>query len=346
MRAVAVRPLHGGNLVAAAKQFGVPVEKWIDLSTGISPWAWPVPDIPDDVWRTLPYPDGQLERAAAAIYGCSEEALLAVPGSQYALQYIPELLPLGKVAMPLRGYAEHRVAWAKAGHTLIDYCDIAALQELVHSGAVNHAVLINPNNPTGEFLPQQSVHELHAALHARSGFMIVDEAFSDATPDLSCAPSCPAAGLIVFRSLGKFFGLAGIRLGFLLAPKDLCSALEASMPPWLLSHPARWIGAAALADQDWQSLQRTRLQEVSTQWFVHLQAQLPDLKFVRTPLFISASGDAALCEAVHHGLGQRGVLLRLFEEYDGRGMLRFGLPAAVDRAQVHTLLQDTIKECL
>ena len=336
---------HGGNISAAAQRFGIPVERWIDLSTGISPWCWPVPVVPQHVWQTLPYPDNHLESLAAQYYGCDSAAILAVPGSQYALQHTPGLLRRGSVALPQRGYAEHRAASLRAGHRVVEYRDAAALVELVGAGNVDHALVINPNNPTAELLPVSQLQALHERLADSGGWLVVDEAFADVSRADSLAPLCPAAGLIVYRSLGKFFGLAGVRLGFLLAPRSLSARLDESMPPWSVSHPARWIGAAALADHAWQEQQQHRLQRGTQQWLQVLRESVPGLQFRATDLFVSGSGDAAYCEALFQALGRRAVLLRLFEPIAGYSVLRFGLPLPDIVAEVAQLIRDAVEEC-
>ena len=336
---------HGGNIPAAAQRFNIPVERWIDLSTGISPWSWPVPPVPQSVWQTLPYSDDQLERAAAGYYGCNRDAILAVPGSQYALQHTPALLRKGRVAIPQRGYAEHRLAWQRAGHQVVEYADAAVLQELVLGGSVDHALVINPNNPTAELLSALHLLDMHQRLRASGGWLVVDEAFADVCPAVSLASHCPEPGLIVYRSVGKFFGLAGIRLGFLLAPTSLCSQMQSAMPPWSLSHPARWIGAAALQDTAWQAMQRLQLHRAAQQWLQTLQESVPGLQFSATDLFASGSGDAAYCEALFQALGRRGVLARIFEAVEGYSVLRFGLPPPDSVEHLTQLIREAVEEC-
>tara|TARA_R110002124_G_scaffold19440_1_gene77967 strand:- start:10720 stop:11757 length:1038 start_codon:yes stop_codon:yes gene_type:complete len=336
---------HGGNITAAARRFNIPAAHWMDLSTGISPWSWPVPAVPQQVWQELPYPDGQLETAAARYYGCDRAALVAVPGSQYALQYTPALLPAGDVAIPQRGYAEHRVAWHSAGHRIVEYTDSAALHTLVMTGSVNHALVINPNNPTAEIIPARQLLDLHLQLQRRGGWLVVDEAFADVCAGNSLAAVCPRPGLVVYRSLGKFFGLAGIRLGFLLAPEDVCTGMQALMPPWSLSHPARWIGEVALRDRQWQSMQLARLQQASGQWLQILRDCAPRMHFFATPLFVTGQGATDYCEALYQAMGRRAVLLRVFESVEGCSLLRFGLPLQADREHIAQLIREAVEEC-
>jgi len=336
---------HGGNLCAAAGRFNIPQHQWLDLSTGISPWSWLVPVVPQRVWQTLPQEDAQLESAAVGYYRCSSESLLAVPGSQFALQSTPVLLPRGRVAMPSRGYAEHRLAWRTAGHQIVEYHNTAALTTLVQEGTVQHAVVINPNNPTGELLPRLLLEQLHRQLQGSGGWLVVDEAFVDATPQESLAPLCPSPGLLVYRSVGKFFGLAGIRLGFLLAPPALCRQLESQMPPWSVSHPARWIGERALGDNEWQAVQRSRLESVAVPWQRALQERLPEMEFASTALFATGTGATVYCQALYQSLARRAVLVRLFDDGAGDSMLRFGLPLPADQERALQVIRDAAEEC-
>lgn len=162
---------------------------------------------------------------------------------------------------------------------------------------------------------------------------------------MSLAPLCPAPGLIVYRSLGKFFGLAGVRLGFLLAEVSLRRKLKAQMPPWSVSHPARWIGEAALADRRWQLDQRVRLVQASQAWFDLLQGAIPDLEFRATALFATGSGDWNYCDSLYRALARRAVLTRSFENIAGQGMLRFGLPPRVRWQEAACSIHEAVREC-
>jgi cobalamin biosynthetic protein CobC len=129
-------------------------------------------------------------------------------------------------------YAEHPHAWQRAGHSWSSWlttgrCALDSLDVLV---------LVNPNNPTGRLMPRERLLAWHARLAARGGWLVVDEAFMDNTPQTAWRP-CRSAGLIVLRSFGKFFGLAGVRLGFVLAEPALLQALAELLGPWTVSGP-------------------------------------------------------------------------------------------------------------
>ncbi|MFC3531217.1 threonine-phosphate decarboxylase CobD [Vogesella facilis] len=307
---------HGGGILAAARRYGIPQQQWLDLSTGLNPHGWPVPALPASCWQRLPEEHDGLEDAAAGYYG--NASLLPVAGSQAAIQALPLLRPAGCVGLLATSYAEHAHAWQRHGHQVekltpeqID----AALPQL------DVLLLVNPNNPTGARFAAATLLRWHAALAARGGWLIVDEAFMDCAPADSLVPQSGAAGLIVLRSLGKFFGLAGVRVGFVFAWRELLDALREALGPWTLAGPARAAARLALLDTGWHADTRSLLAAEGNRLATLLHAHgLPP------------SGGTALFQwldhpqapALHEFLARRGILCRFFA---GSHSVRFGLPA-------------------
>src|SRR5690606_1500921 len=153
--------------------------------------------------------------AAASYYQTSQ--LIALPGSQAAIQLLPALRHQSCVGIIDPGYAEHAHCWQQAGHDVVRLSK-AQINEELH--AIDVLLIINPNNPTGETFTQQELLHWHQQLQQRGGWLIVDEAFIAATPEASLLAHSPLPGLIILRSLGKFFGLAGLRVGFVSATQD------------------------------------------------------------------------------------------------------------------------------
>lgn len=321
---------HGGNLVAASAESSIPIEQWIDLSTGISPWVWPVPSIPDAVWQRLPNEDNDLEIAAGIAYGCPEDSVFAVPGSQYAIQKIPALLSAEKgrcAAIPAIGYREHKSSWESAGHSILTYTSESELLEMLDRKLIQFAVVINPNNPTAEVIVPETLLLIASKLAAQDGFLIVDEAFTDTDPKFSVSQYCPTPGLIVLRSLGKFFGLAGIRLGFVLGDATFLASVKESLPLWTVTTVTRWVGTQALSDIDWQLMQRKRATVRSKEWRQAVAKQYPAMSLQVNPLFVTAVGQAEQCANIYQSLAKRGILVRLFDMGEGTNAVRFGLPS-------------------
>ena len=303
---------HGGKLLAAAARYGIEKDNWLDLSTGINPAGWLVPAIPDAVWQRLPETEDGLLEAAAAYYGCT--SVLPVAGSQAAIQALPRLRAACRVGVPHPAYAEHVHAWRAAGHAVV------AWDAAMGVDALDVLVLVHPNNPGGQTYTRAQLLDWHARLAARGGWLVVDEAFIDATPTESLADVCPRPGLIILRSLGKFFGLAGARVGFVLGEPTLLAVLNKLLGPWAVSAPSRWVARAALVDTVWQQAARAALPAAGAR----LAALLRDHG-------LAPSGGTALFQWVrtpdaadwHERLAQQGILTRWFADPPS---LRFGLP--------------------
>ncbi|WP_295430928.1 threonine-phosphate decarboxylase CobD [uncultured Thiodictyon sp.] len=309
---------HGGRLRAAAAHYRIPLTDWLDLSTGINPQGWPVPPVPD-LWQRLPEEDDGLEQAAAHYYG--NGALLPVAGSQAAIQALPRLRPPGRVGVIAPGYGEHAHAWRRTGHA-VQLLPVAMIEAALPDLGV--LVLIHPNNPTGARFARADLLRWRRVLAQRGGWLVIDEAFMDATPGESLATLGPLPGLVLLRSLGKFFGLAGARVGFVLADPALTQPLAAQLGPWTIAAPARWVATKALEDQTWQAAARA-----------HLAAAGPRLAALLTRHGLPPQGGCALFQWVpterapllHEHLARVGILTRLFEAPPA---VRFGLPGSED----------------
>lgn len=306
---------HGGRLRKAALQYGIAQEDWLDLSSGLAPWPWPIPPIPLRAWARLPETDDGLEQAACDYYGAAQ--VLPVPGSQAAIQLLPRLRRAGKVGVLSPCYAEHAEAWRRAGYIVREVLE----QEVdFFLDSLDVLVVVNPNNPTGLSLTPQRLLDWHARLAERGGWLVVDEAFMDNTPHLSLASQAYQVGLIVLRSFGKFFGLAGVRLGFVLAERKLLKLLAEQVGPWAVSGPTRELGQVCLRDSAGHTYQRQRCEDASQRLF-RLLEQYGLRPQGGCALFQWLISDHA--EQLHEFMAQRGILLRLFVHDSS---LRFGLP--------------------
>lgn len=306
---------HGGRLRIAARRYGIPLTDWLDLSTGINPNGYPVPPLPTEAWTRLPEDADGLEVAATRYYGST--ALLPVAGSQAAIQALPTLIAGARVTVLAPTYAEHPHAWrARRVHG----CAAADIDAAL--AATDVLVLANPNNPTGECFAPGQLLDWHRRLAARGGWLIVDEAFIDLTPQLSLTPYAGRPHLVVLRSLGKFFGLAGARVGFVFAEAALRDALAEHLGPWTISGPARHAARAALADEAWQATARARLAQDGERLAALLHAGgLGEPRGTGLFQWVVTARAAQLGDA----LARQGILVRLF---DDPASLRFGLPGS------------------
>ncbi len=234
---------HGGNLDAAIAQFGGTRADWIDLSTGINPCPYPLPALSDDTWTALPDAgaNDRLTDAARAFWRVPDAAgIVASPGASALIAQIPRLASPGKVAIPTPTYNEHAAAFAAQGWTVTRQ----------PRASDNAQVVVHPNNPDGRLWSAQDI---------KAPLDIIDESFGDICPDRSLVAMAARPGTLVLKSFGKFWGLAGLRLGFAIGDPKLIARLGAMLGPWPVSGPALQIGATALADTGWADTTRERL---------------------------------------------------------------------------------------
>jgi cobalamin biosynthetic protein CobC len=304
--------LHGGDLKAAEDRWGRPADGWLDLSTGINPWSYPLPHFPAEAWTRLP---GHAEEeavlaAAGHAYGVGIDRIVAGPGSSALIQALAYSQARSRVEIVSPTYCEHARAWRAAGH------DVSEVADCPRDGDV--VVVVNPNNPDGRFFPPGQLTDL--AEHCR--LLVVDEAFADVHPDLSVADKA-GGRLVVLRSFGKFFGLAGVRLGFALADPDLAGALRDRLGPWAVSGPALAVAAKALADDDWGKATRAHLQNMADRLDRVLEQGGLQVMGGTSLFRLGRHPEAA---TVYDRLGRHGILVRAFATHPDR--LRFGLPAS------------------
>jgi cobalamin biosynthetic protein CobC len=310
---------HGGRLSAAAAQFPAAPTPWIDLSTGINPRPYPAPPAPRSAWARLPDPSETtaLEDAAAAAFGVSSAGrTMAVPGSEAALRSLARLLPARTVAVAGPTYASHAAAWRAAGAGVLSI----PCRDLASADA-DVVVAVNPNNPDGYPYAPETLAWIAERQAARGGWLIVDEAFVETAPELSVADRA-GAGLIVLRSFGKFYGLAGIRLGFVLADRSVINELRSAFGDWPVSAAAIAAGRAAYSDPAWR--------ERTTASLIRKAARLDGLLSRAGFEIVGGTSLFRLCAADDGAqrfarLAECGILTRPFEAQPR--WLRVGLPA-------------------
>lgn len=355
---------HGGRLRDVAEKYGIDESDWLDLSTGVSPWHYPVPEIPVSCWNRLPEEEDGLISAADRYYG--GQNALAVAGSQAAIQCLPQVLfdmreGPGRVLLPKVGYKEHERAWRMQGWQIEYYGNNSEHGDNSDKGdSGNEAsdesgpvydrqptseqidrcdvlLIINPNNPAADLIPAAQLNAWLDVLSKKNGLLVVDEAFMDMTPEASLN-SVVSPNLVILRSIGKFFGLAGVRAGFVFAPHKIRLAMQERLGPWCLNGPARFVCARAFADIEWQQMQINRLNQSSER----LRQLLSSLEapVAGTSLFQCVYLPQA--PQWYERLCQHGILTRLTDERDA---LRFGLPADVKQwVRLTDVLQTVLAE--
>lgn len=229
---------HGGRLDDAAARYGGARSDWLDLSTGINPVPYPIGEIAPSDWTALPdhAAFAQLEQAARQFWQIPDAAaVLPAPGASALIARIPALFGMGRVHIPTPTYNEHAAAWQAHGWRLEETRTVR--------------VLVHPNNPDGRLWSEDDLAEI----------TIIDESFCDIAPDASLMHAATRPHTLILKSFGKFWGLAGLRLGFAIGDPALITRLSELIGPWAVSGPALRIGARALGDAAWASHTRARL---------------------------------------------------------------------------------------
>lgn len=331
--------VHGGGITAAAASFGGRPEDWLDLSTGINPNPVTLPEIPARVWHRLP--DRHLletaRHAARDHYRSGAILPLPVPGTQSVIQLLPRLIEVGRlsaaggrrVAIVSPTYGEYARAFSAAGFA------VDAVSNIDDIGAEHGlAVVVNPNNPDGRIYAGDRLEALHERLKAGGGFLVVDEAFGDIGPEFSLATrAVRLSNLIIFRSFGKFFGLAGLRLGFAIARSDILARFEDWLGPWAVSGPALSL-AGSLLNSDVSAIARSIAERQAGLHAVLAGAGLAVAG--GTPLFTLVAD--AKAGGIYTTLCRHHILVRRFDY--APDWLRFGLaPDAAADARLAAALR-------
>lgn len=319
---------HGGSLDAARRRFPGWTGPWLDLSTGINPVPYPLPSPDDADAARLPEPAqlGALCAVAAAAYGAAPGFVVAAPGTQVLIGVLPWLFPARTVSILSPTYAEHAIAWAATGAAVIPVVTLAAL------GDADVGVLVHPNNPDGRRHEAPALRAVADRLAARGGMLVVDESFADLEPPgFSMAGLLPHPALVVLRSFGKTYGLAGLRLGFALTDAARAARLRTVFGPWPVGGGTLRAGLSALRDRAWldtarrnRSADAARLDAMLVAAGLRVQGGTPLFRLAQTPA----------AAAWYAGLGRRGILVRRFADHPH--WLRFGLPGTAEAWQTLT----------
>jgi cobalamin biosynthetic protein CobC len=311
---------HGGDLSDAIRRHGGYLDDWLDLSTGINPWSWPVPATLDaSAWQRLPSAaalDELLAAARRAYAVDGDAAIVAAPGTQALIQWLPRLAQPGEVAIVATTYSEHGRSWRAAGHEVVEIDDLARLP-----ATVRHAVVVSPNNPDGRLAGRDDLVRAAGELERRGGWLVVDGSFADVV-DAGGSSADVSDSIIVLRSFGKFFGLAGVRLGFAIAAPAVAQRISAALGPWPVSGPAIAVGTAALADEVWQQQMRRRLADAACR-LDEVLAQAGLTVIGGTSLFRLIRHPQAA--GLHEQLARRRIWTRVFPRHPD--LMRLGLPA-------------------
>lgn len=311
-------PAHGGDLVSASAQYHIDINQWIDLSTGINPIAYPI-KLEESSFQQLPYIRPEFIDASTNYYRSSQ--FLAVTGTQAAIQQLPKLLADFPVLLPRTAYQEHRKYWQEKT-TEIRYYDSDAkdtmhrqIDNMLANNTKQHLVIVNPNNPTGVLLEKEQLLNWAKKL-GKGAYLLIDEAFIDTYKEQSVLSEDLPENIIVLRSFGKFFGLAGVRLGYCFASTSIISRLQKKLGLWQVNGPAQSLAIQALSDKKWHMHAISDIY-ANNQFMQELWAPLFEegcihvFKTFHSSLFLSYELSSADALSIRNHFAKLGVLLRI-----------------------------------
>jgi cobalamin biosynthetic protein CobC len=304
---------HGGGLDAARARYGGARADWVDLSTGINPVPYPVGDVPAEAWTALPDRGAfaALEAATRRFWNIPDRAVIVpAAGASALIARLPQVVNQSQVVIEGPTYNEHAAAFRAAGYRVLE------------SGSAPVRVVVHPNNPDGRIWVEDA-----------TALTIIDESFCDVMPGASLVRLTDGPGAIVLKSFGKFWGLAGIRLGFAIGQPETLGGLAEMLGPWAVSGPALYVGTTALGDIGWAKTTRARLAADA--------ARLDELVVAKGATLVGGTDlfrlyDVADASAWQDRLARGHVWSRVFP-YSGR-WLRLGLPAPEQWSQVEAAL--------
>ena len=330
---------HGGQLTQIANKYKFAFDAWLDLSTGISPCHYPLPNIPASYWKNLPHIAKPLLEAAQRYY--QTQHCIVCHGSQSIIESLPALWTekhpqANAVYLPKIGYKEHQKSW-RDNHFSTYFYENKLPQSLEKNPVV---VVINPNNPSGKLFNKNALINLHKKVKALKGLLVIDEAFMDAVqPSQSLTSHIDDEHLIIMRSFGKFFGLAGARIGFVCCDRNWKNTITSSLGPWHVNGPAQYVAQHALVNFQWHEQQRKGLKRQANSLFLLLRHFFPFSKIINGFMFITLYINNA--EATYRQLCAEAIYVRLTDEKDS---LRFGLTTEQGLLRLQTAFLKLLNE--
>ena len=338
---------HGGCLNRAIQRFGGTKSEWLDLSTGINPNPYPCENIPSICWQHLPSDYSGLIQAAKKYYKTNSMEPLPVAGLQSILNWLPKVLieeNEPKILIQKPAYEEHQRIWSRYSRHCKNFESAKCLENDIINFRPKVVVIVNPNNPSSEMITAEEIVDWSHQLKRVGGYLFIDEAFMDVYPNMSLlnldgSKQLIEQNVIVYRSIGKFFGLAGARVGFLYLNQNLRDVFSKLIEPWHISHPSKWIVTQALNDEVWQhnAFQdiveiEIKLTRVLKNW-IEAHSELMDAEISSSKLFVSIKHPKA--HVLHSFLAENKIWSRLVAKDQ---IVRLGLPNRKDLLQLTQVL--------
>ncbi len=350
-------PEHGGDIYGIARELGLAPGELLDFSASINPLGFP-PGLPSALSQALAevvhYPDRRctaLREELAAYHGLSPAQILVGNGSTELIYLIPRALRprRGLIVAPAFGEYDKalRAAGAEVRWHVTAEADGFTLRGPLDPGAAELVFLANPASPSGALVPPEEMAAVVRRLTARGAVAVLDEAFIDFVEEASLKHALSRVpGLMVLRSFTKFFGIPGLRLGYLLGAAELVARVGAVQEPWSVSTLAQAAGRACLAEADFMARSRRMVAEARERFQGQL-AGLPGLRVFPSAanyLLLKLAQPGLDAATVRRRLLARGLIIRDASNF--RGLNERFVRVAVRRPEENDRLVAALAEIL
>lgn len=264
---------HGGTIFAVARQLGVLPEALLDFSASINPLG-PAPGVRDALTaaydRLVHYPDSSsatLREALAACHGFTPQQICVANGSTELIHLIPRMqrFRIKRALLLVPSFSEYARSLELSGWSVDPLVmsaadgfklDITKIEKALYR-KYDLLFLCNPGNPTGRLYTRHEIGRLLELCRQAGTLFVHDEAFMDFCEEESAKQFLDEDGsLLILRSMTKFYGFPGLRLGYALGSPTLITELERLRPPWSVGLLAQAAGLAALADTNYARMTR------------------------------------------------------------------------------------------
>jgi threonine-phosphate decarboxylase len=265
--------MHGGDVWRVAEEFGIPAWDILDFSSNINPRGLPARaaerlarDACDSRLLGL-YPDPSARRLRKALserLSVPAAAIVVGPGAEALLTPILRSLQSRRALVPVPAFSEYRRVCEQQGIEFAPFLlersecfrtPVDRLSQHLHAAPSGVVILNNPHNPTGSILEAHEVRRIRESANASGATLLLDEAFIDYAPHASLARDAAAGpGLVVLRSLTKFYGCPALRVGHAIAHPESIRRIEAMSPTWPVTQLAIDALAEAVADREFEEV--------------------------------------------------------------------------------------------
>ena len=280
--------IHGGNVYEIALQLGCAPEDVLDYSASINPLGPPagLSELFDQTFQRLQhYPDIQNRRlldAIACYHGVSSDRVVVGNGSTELIYWLPRVLDIRKALVVLPTFGEYQKAFELQGVQLAKLItspegdfqpEVEQLEDLFEKFSPEAMLFTHPGSPAGALIKPEVRAWLVEKSRARKVFAIVDEVFIDFCEEESLKGYLDESEhLVIIRSMTKFYGLPGLRLGYLLTSEPLAQRLGRSLPPWSVNTYAQAAGPYCFEQEEYRERTLGLIREERERMTARLQA--------------------------------------------------------------------------